>query len=148
MFFYFCKHGAATAQVLQVQLSMKYQTVYRIIRALSNLGIIFPSQKIRNYARSKGGPRYEVWSLTGADRVDVAECIKLHRRCMSPKYRLAEEIMPTILDDFIYKRNMTEVTKRELIQFVKDSKLVSFNAHDIVELAIPMIQAKGIKVWR
>ena len=56
--------------------------------------------------------------------------------------------MPTILDDFIYKRNVTEVTRRELIQFVKDSKLVSFNANDIVELAIPMIQAKGIKVWR
>ena len=148
VFFYFCKYGAATAQILQVQLSMKYQTVYRIIKALSNLGIIFPSQKIRNYARSKGGPRYEVWSLTGADRIDVAECIKLHRRCMSPKYRLAEEIMPTILDDFIYKRNVKEITKRELIQYVKAAKLVSFNANDIVEMAIPMIQDKGIKVWR
>ena len=148
VFFYFCKHGAATAQVLQVQLSMKYQTVYRVIKVFSNLGIIFPSQKIRNYAKSKGGPRYEVWSLTGADRADVAECIKLHRRCMSPKYRLAEEILPTILDDFIYKRNVKEVTKRELIQYVKETKLASFNAHDIVELAIPMIQAKGIKVWR
>ena len=148
VFFYFCKNGAATAQVLQVQLSMKYQTVYRIIKALSNIGIIFPSQKIRNYARSKGGPRYEVWSLTGADGADVAECIKLHRRCMSPKYRLAEEIMPTILDDFIYKRNVKEITKRELIQYVKAAKLVSFNANDIVEMAIPMIQDKGIKVWR
>ena len=148
VFFYFCKNGAATAQVLQVQLSMKYQTVYRVIKDLSNLGIIFPSQKIRNHAKSKGGPRFEVWSLKGADGADVAECIKLHRRCMSPKYRLAEEILPTILDDFIYKRNVKEVTKRELIQYVKSVKLVSFNAHDIVEMAIPMIQSKGIKVWR
>jgi len=149
VFFYFCKNGAATAKILEVQLSMKYQSVYRIIKVLSNLGIIFPVRKIKTTARSKkGGPRCEVWSLTGADNDAVAECIRLHKRCNSPKYRLAEEIIPTILDDFIYRRNVEEVTRRELIQYVKASKLVSFNAHDIVELAIPMIESKGIKVWR
>lgn len=149
VFFYFCKNGAATAKILEVQLSMKYQTVYRIINALSNMGIIFPVHKIKTTARSKkGGPRCEVWSLTGADNDAVAECIRLHKRCNSPKYRLAEEIIPTILGDFILKRNLKEITKRELIQYVKDTNLVQFNAHDIVELAIPMIQSKGIKVWR
>ena len=61
---------------------------------------------------------------------------------------MAEEIIPTILDEYIYKRNVKEVTRRELIQYVKAAKLVSFNANDIVELAIPMIESKGIKVWR
>ena len=148
VFIYFCKYGAATSQVLQVQLSMSYQSIYRVINNLSNFGYIYPVRKISRRRLKRPGPRPEVWAIVGADDADVAECIKLHNRCSSPKYRLAEEIMPTILDDFIYKRNVTEVTRRELIQFVKDSKLVSFNAHDIVELAIPMIQAKGIKVWR
>ena len=148
VFFYFCKYGAATAQVLQVQLSMNYQTVYRVMKSLSNMGIIHPIRKIRKYARSKGGPRYEVWGVTDVDKDDVTDCIKLHRRCISPKYRLAEEIIPTILDEYIYKRNVKEVTRRELIQYVKAAKLVSFNANDIVELAIPIIESNGIKVWR
>ena len=148
IFFYFCKYGAATAQVLQVQLSMNYQSVYRVIKKFSNLGFILPVRKIKKYTRSKGGPRYEVWAMLGVIDADVAECIKLHRRCISPKYRLAEEIIPTILDEYIYKRNVKEVTRRELIQYVKAAKLVSFNANDIVELAIPIIESKGIKVWR
>lgn len=148
VFFYFCKYGAATAQVLQVQLSMNYQVVYRVMKSLSNMGIIHPVRKIRKHARGQSGPRYEVWGIYGVDKVDVADCIKLHRRCISPKYRLAEEILPTILDEYIYKRNVDEVTRRELIQYVKDSKLVTFNAYDIVELAIPIIESKGIKVWR
>ena len=148
IFLYFCKNGAATSQVLQVQLSMKGASVYRGIKILSNMGYIYPVRKINRRRLKHPGPRPEVWAIVGADDSDVAECIRLHNRCSSPKYRLAEEILPTILDDFIYKRNVTEVTRRELIQYVKETKLVKFNAHDIVELAIPIIESKGIKVWR
>ena len=148
IFLYFCKNGAATSQILQVELSMKSPSVYRGIKALSNMGYIYPVRKISRRRLKNPGPRPEVWAILGTDNSDIAECIRLHNRCSSPKYRLAEEIMPTILEDFIYKRNVNEITKRELIQYLKETKLVSFNANDIVEIAIPMIQSKGIKVWR
>jgi hypothetical protein len=43
----------------------------------------------------------KVWGLVGNyTGEDLARCINLHYRCLSPKYRLAEEIAQTIPDDF------------------------------------------------
>jgi hypothetical protein len=66
---------------------------------------------------------------------------------LSPKFRIAEEVAQTILDEYIIKRNVSEVTYREIIIQVKELKM-PFRAPDIAELAADYLNEKGIKVWR
>jgi len=146
-FAYFCLHGAATACVLQYQLDMPEPTAYRALKHLRSLKIIVPALKITKNRKSKGGPRPTIWSLEGASPEEVAEALRLHYRMISPKYRVAEEVAQTIIDEYITPRQANEITYREIIIHVKELK-IPFMASDVADLAASYLHDKGIKVWR
>lgn len=146
VFTYFCLHGASTAWVIQCQLEMAEPTAYRALKQLRSLGVIVPALKLSK-KHSKGGPRPTVWILEGAGGDEIAAAIILHKRMLSPKYRIAETVAQTILDEFHEKGMPMEVNYREIIIHVKELK-IPFTTPDIAELAAQYLNEKGIKVWR
>jgi len=116
IFLYLRKNGAASAWILQIQLDLTEATTYHALRQLRAIGIIEPvihlpkRRKIRN-----GGPLPKIWGLIGSwTNEDMAAAINLHYRTLSPKYRLAQEVAQSILDDYIRRRDTTEITYREI----------------------------------
>jgi predicted transcriptional regulator len=145
-FLYFCLHGAATAWVLQTELSMPEATVYRTVKRLRALGLIGPALKVSKVQSSKGGPRPTIWALESASGDEIASALKHHYRTLSPKYRIAEEVAQTILDQFVTK-GREEITYRDLLNQIKDMR-IPFKAPDIADLAAQYLIEKGVKVWR
>lgn len=147
IFAYLCLNGASTAWILQCQLDIPESTTYRALKQLRSLGFITPAMKVSKTKDSKGGPRPTIWVLEGSSADEVSRALKLHYRLLSPKYRVAEEIAQSILDDYITPRQVTEITYREIIIQVKELK-IPFRAPDIADLAATYLHEKGVKVWR
>ena len=146
-FLYFCLHGAATAWVLQTELSMPEATVYRTVKRLRALGLIVPALKVSKVKSSKGGPRPTVWALETASADEIAGALKHHYRTLSPKYRVAERVAQTILDQFAAKGKVDEISYKDLLIQIK-ALHIPFKAPDIADLAAQYLNEKGIKVWR
>jgi predicted transcriptional regulator len=146
-FLYFCLHGAATAWVLQCELNMPEATVYRALKRLRAMGVVVPALKVSKVQRSKGGPRPTVWSIETATPDEVSSALKHHYRMLSPKFRVAEEIAQTILDEFSETGRPMEINYRDIMTQVKELK-IPFKSPDIADLAAQYLHEKGIKVWR
>lgn len=146
-FLYFCLHGASTAWILQNELNMPEATVYRALKRLRTLKIIVPALKVSKMKNSKGGPRPTIWSLEGASTEEVARAMRIHYQMLSPKFRIAEEVAQTILDEYVSKRNVSEISYKEIIIQVKELR-IPFRTPDIAELAATYLHDKGVKVWR
>lgn len=146
-FLYFCLHGSATALILQTELNMPEATVYRALKRLRALGIIVPAIKVSKIRNSKGGPRPTVWAITGASTDEISKALKLHFRTLSPKFRVAEEVAQTILDEYVNRRNINEISYREILIHIRELR-IPFNKPDIADLAAQYLHEKGIKVWR
>jgi len=147
-FIYLCEHGAATAWVLQVQLDMPEATAYRALKRLRSLGIVKPQIKVpRRKRQDTAGPTPKVWGLPGCSEEEVARAILLHYRCMSPKYRVAEEVAQRILDGYLVPRRLEEISYREILVQIRELR-IPFMAPDIADLAAQYLHEKGVKVWR
>ena len=147
VFLYFCLHGAATALILQMDLSIPEATVYRAIKRLRTLCIITPAIKVSKIKNSKGGPRPTIWSLTNASTEEISNALKIHFRFLSPKYRVAEEVAQTILDEYVNKQNIQELSYKQILIYIKELR-IPFKAPDVADLAAQYLHEKGIKVWR
>ena len=146
--YYFLDYGAATSLILQQRLELNASKVYRSIKKLKNLGLIEPAIRMPSERRSKGGPRATVYKVPDADIVQVNDAISLHRKILSPKYRMAEELAQLLLDEYLTPKGLKEITKREILVFVKEREVL-FVAGDIAELMARYLQhQRGIKVWR
>ena len=146
-FFYFCMHGAATAWILQSKLKMPEATTYRALKRLRALGIVFPVLKVSKVRNSKGGPRPTVWSLKNASTEDISGALRLHFRTLSPKYRVAEEVAQTIMDEYSDGLKPQEISYREIMIRIKELR-IPFRTPDIAHLAAQYLHEKGVKVWR
>ena len=147
VFLYFCLHGASTAWVLQNELSLPEATAYRALKRLRSMGIVVPALKVSKVKNSKGGPRPTVWALEGSSNEEVAKSLRLHFQLLSPKFQVAETVAQTILDEYITKRKLDEISYREIVTQVK-AQGVPFRAPDIADLAATYLNERGIKVWR
>ena len=145
--YYFLDYGAATSLILKQKLKVDDSKVYRYIGKLKNLDIIEPAARMPSVIRSRGGPRATVYRVPDADIGQVNDAINLHRRLLSPKYRVAEELAQILLDEYVEPRGLKEITKREILVFVKDRRVL-FVAGDIAELMARYLRhQRGIKVW-
>ena len=147
VFVYLCLHGAATAWIIQCHMDMSETTTYRVLKQLRASGFIKPAIKVSKVKGSKGGPRPIVWTLEGSSTEEAARALILHYRLLSPKYRIAEEVAQSILEDYITPRQVTEITYREIVIQVKELK-IPFSSPDIADLAARYLHERGIKVWR
>ena len=145
--FYFLDCGAATALTIQTRLKLGRDKTYRYLKKLERLGIIEPAVRMQKERPSKGGPRATVHKVPDATVDQVHEAIKIHRRLLSPKYRLAEEMAQLILDEYIEPRGMEEISYREILVFLRE-KRVTFVVADIAQMAARNLHEKGIKVWK
>jgi DNA-binding PadR family transcriptional regulator len=118
-FAYFCINRAATAWILQNELGIPESTIYRALKQLRALKIIVPALKAQKSRREKGGPRPVVWSLEDAGQEYVARALRQHIKLLSPKFRVAQEIAQTILDEYIVPREVDEISYREIVIKVK-----------------------------
>jgi hypothetical protein len=89
--------------------------------------------------------RLTAWAIQGAMAEEVSWALQLHYRMLSPKFRVAEEVAQTILDEYLKRRD--EISYREIV--VKVRKLrIPFRAPDIADLAASYLNDLEIKVWR
>ncbi len=146
-FLYFCLHGAATAWVLQCELNMPEATVYRALKRLRAMDVVVPALKVSKVKRSKGGPRPTVWAIGTSSPDEIAKALKLHYQMLSPKYRVAEEVAQTILDEFQESGKPLEIQYRDIMGKAKELK-IPFKGPDIADLAAQYLHERGIKVWR
>ena len=146
-FLYFCLHGASTAWVLQCELNMPEATVYRALKRLRAIGVLVPALKVSKVKRSKGGPRPTVWAVDTASPDEVSSALRLHYKMLSPKFRVAEEVAQTILDEYQEAGKPLEINYRDIMGQVKSLK-IPFKGPDIAELAAQYLHERGIKVWR
>jgi predicted transcriptional regulator len=146
-FLYFCLNGAATAWVLQSELNIPEATVYRALKRLRAMKILVPALKVSKMKRSKGGPRPTVWALDEASSEEIAEALKLHYKMLSPKYRVAEDVAQTILEEYSTRGKLEEINYRDIIVQVKELSL-PFKTPDVADLAAQYLHERGIKVWR
>ena len=147
VFLYFCLHGAATAWVLQNELHMAEATAYRALKRLRSMRVVVPAIKAPKIKGSKGGPRPTIWSIDKASNEDIAKALKLHHKMLSPKFQVAETVAQTILDEYITKKSIDEISYKEIIIHVKELK-IPFRTPDIADLAANYLHERGIKVWR
>jgi len=146
-FLYLCRHGAATGWLLQVQLGQPEATAHRVIRDLKALGIVEPILKVPQRRMKRSGPMPKVWGLVGScSDEEVARALTLHYRSLSPKYRAAEKVAQTILDEFKDGRPR-EVNYRDIMARVREMR-IPFKGGDIADLTASYLNEKGIKVWR
>jgi len=139
--------GSATAWILQSELNMPEATAYRALKKLRALKIVFPAIKISKIKKSKGGPRPVVWAFSDASSEEISNALKLHFRTLSPKYKVAEQIAQTILDDYMNRRNIEEISYREILIRVRKMH-IPFRTPDIAYLASQYLHEMGMKVWR
>lgn len=146
-FLYLCIHGAATAWILQVKLNLTEPTAYRSLKQLRTLNIVKPAVKVPKKLKSKGGPRPTVWAIEGATTEEISAAINLHIKTLSPKYRIAEEVAQTILDNYLSKKPTLEITYSEIVLQIKQLR-IPFNIPDIADLTAKYLHERGIRIWR
>jgi len=118
-----------------------------VIRNLKALGIVEPILKVPQRSMRRSGPMSTVWGLVGhCSDEEVARAVTLHYRTLSPKYRAAEKVAQTILDEFRLNRTM-EVKYTDIMHMVKTMK-IPYSGSDVADLAAQYFHEKGIKVWR
>ncbi|MCK4267014.1 MAG: hypothetical protein KAX31_07010 [Thermoplasmata archaeon] len=143
---HFLDYGASTALILQNRLGVAEPTMYRYMKDLRIFKFIVPAIRTRA-ERGKRGRRTRIWMVPDATPDQVNEARKLHYRLLSPKYRIAEEVAQSLIEDYMAPRQTSEITYREIIRHVKEQK-IPFVTPDIALLAAQYLQEKGIKVWR
>jgi len=72
--------------------------------------------------------------------------MKVYYRTLSPKYRAAEKVAQTILDEFRLDQPM-EVRYTDIMLKVKAMK-IPYSGSDVADLAAQYLHEKGVKVWR
>ena len=144
---YFLDHGAATDLILQHKTGLPESSVKWARRQLQAMKIIQPAIHLQKDLFSKRGPRPTVWMIEEALPGQVRDAVLLHYRLRSPKYRIALQIAQTLLDEYISKRSVNEVTYREILLQVKRLN-IPFNTSDIAELTAQYLVEKGVRIWR
>jgi hypothetical protein len=105
-----------------------------------------PILKMPQRRVKRSGPMPRVWGLVGhCSDEEVARAVTLHYRTLSPKYRAAEKVAQTILDE--YRGRSSEVSYRDIVLRVKEMK-IPYSGPDVADLAAQYLHEKGIKVWR
>lgn len=148
-FIYPCKTGATTAWLLQIQLGKPETTSHRILKKLRALGVVEPIIKLLKRLRKRSGSIPMAWCLVRhCSDEEVAKAINLHYRTLSPKYGLAKEVVQTILTYYLNRRNVEEISYREIVVYIKENRRIPFFIADIAELTACYLHEQGIRVWR
>jgi hypothetical protein len=88
----------------------------------------------------------DIWQTFDATPEEIQGTIQLHRCLESPKYCLALRYTQILLEEYFTPKGCCEITYRDLIQEFRDRKVPeSFN---VVQLTIPLLIERDIKVWR
>jgi len=126
---------------------MPEATTYRALKRLRALGIVIPAIKVSKVRNSKGGPRPTIWALETTSTEKISGALRLHFRTLSPKYRFAEEVAQTIMDEYADRLNVQEISYREIMIRIKELQM-PFRKPDIAHLAAQYLHERGVKVWR
>lgn len=145
-FLYFCVVGASTAWTLQNELNMPEATAYRTLKRLRSMKLVSPALKVSKVKEARGGPRPTVWALEDTSDEEIAKALRLHYRLLSPKFQVAERVAQTILEEYVVKRGLKEISYMDIVRHVKELR-VPFSTPDVAQLASTYLREKGIKVW-
>ena len=147
VFIYFCRHGAASAWVIQCRLTMPEPTVYRALRTLRSQGFLVPALKVSSGKRSKRGRDPVIWVIEGATPKNVTEALSVHNKMLSSKFRMAEKIAKDILDEYKEAGKVLELNYSDIVRIMKVKRL-KLRGRDVQEVFARYLIQNGMKVWR
>lgn len=142
---YLFDNGAVTSVIVRRRLHIPRRTAFQSLDDLRALGLIELSCKAW-VPRMKGRPS-NVYQLLDADIEAVQKTVNLHNLLFSSKkYRVADKLAQTILEEFMEKEKM-EIKYNEIIARVKTLR-IPFSTPDISDMVARILNEKGIRIWR
>jgi len=144
--FYSLDTGAVTTRIIREVLGLNATASTRAVDTLRTLGILAPSLPIKRPKFAKGGRRVTVYETPEATPTQIAAAIELQKRLESPKYRLALRYTQVLLDEYFEPNHCEEITYRELVNELRARRVPE--TIDIADFMVPLLQERGIKVWR
>jgi len=146
MLSYLIDYGAATPFILEKRLGVNTPKIYRFIKKMRMQGVIHLAIRMPTARSSTGGPRPMILKMEDATQDQINDAVRLHRNLTSPKYRYAEEMAQLMLDDYILVKDMTEISRREYIEFLRERKVNPSMIPDIVINSISYFKDQGIRL--
>jgi len=140
---YLLMNGAASALVLKHRTGLSNSSVYWALDRLSSVGLLRKGIRIRGPNKK----RVTIHFLIDCDMSLIQEAALLHMRTLSPKYRVAEQVAQTILEEYLPSRATKEITYKEIVLQVKSLRL-PFSTPDIADLTAQYLHEQGIRIWR
>ncbi|MBA7697155.1 hypothetical protein ES703_105814 [subsurface metagenome] len=146
MLFYLIDYGVATPFILEKRLGVSTTKVYRFLKEMRMQDVIQLAMLMPTARSSTGGPRPMVLRTEDATQDQINDAVRLHRNLTSPKYRYAEEMAQLMLDDYILVKDMTEISRSEYIEFLRERKVNPSMIPDIVINSISYFKEQGIRL--
>ena len=147
IFIHFLENKVTTIPVIALDLQIPYQSAYRDIIYLTEIGVLERIVKDR-YVKKVPGRTPGFYGLRGKWKVDdVAIAYEQYRRTKDSSYKLVKNLSQTILNDFISPIE-SEIKLSEIISICKKN-CRGFYSIDIAEqVASALTKSHGVKVWR
>jgi hypothetical protein len=144
---WFIDHKIGTVNLIVKDIGISWQSVYREINILNELGYLVKVIKHHNHSKS-GGRSPDLWGLKGFyGPEDIVDAIQKNRIIKQPIYEEARRTSQLVFDDYIQIRQVKEITKNELIPILK-SYTNKFYAYDLYPFVRDFLKEKyGIRTW-
>jgi len=142
---YLFENGAITSVIANRRLSVPRRSAFRNLSELEEMGILELATRAK--VPNRDGKPGNVYRLIGADVEDVRKAVRLHNLLIgSRKYRIADDLAQTILEEF-NEKGLKEIRYRDILVQVKALK-IPFSSPDIADMTASYLHEQGIVVWR
>jgi predicted transcriptional regulator len=146
LYMYFMKEHASTAQVIIEDFGIKESTLYKRLKRLQNIGLISKIVKVRDGSK-KGGPHSTIYARHDYTPEDIQRASQKELQRSRVFFQISILAAQIILDDFVEKRGMTEISVRDVvIPVVKAQLRGGFRLGDIKDETCKILMEAGAKI--
>lgn len=147
VYYFFKIEKAATVQTTMKALNLTETSTYRSIRILQKHNFITIYGKIKSAA--SGGPRCKIYGVPEATPEDIIKAKQKQTKRITPGYQIATNIYQFILDDYLPRKDVKEISTRTIAQLMTlHFNTGGYNKRGLIEIVSQRLHEKGIKVWR
>lgn len=141
---YLQQHGAVTSLIVRRRLNIPRRSAFRALSELEDIGAVELATRAK-VPNSVGKPG-NVYCLIGGSIEDVRRAVKTHNLLYSSKkYRIADNLAQTILEEFKEKPSR-EMHYRDIMSQVKKLQ-IPFSSYDISQMVYKILVDNDMKVW-
>ena len=141
---YLFENGAITSVIARRRLSIPRRSAFRSLSELEEIGLVELATRAKVPHRE--GKPGNVYRLIGAEIEAVRKAVRLHNLLIgSRKYRIADDLAQTILEEF-NEKGLKEISYKDIRIRVKALK-IPFSTYDISQMVYAILVDNDLKVW-